>query len=161
VIHSHQPHALILFKTGATGTEDVLVGERKLESIAMHYGNKTAQDRKIRELAEEAWTRNFKKKAEIAVTSQGTWEWSPSGSCASPDALWSMLASAANNNANLLLNFGPKPDGSIPEDVALNFRQLGRRIATEGYPDLNTTTYLELRHKSKAVDSSEKDKTAR
>lgn len=161
VIHYHQPHALILFKTGATGTEDVLVGERKLESIAMHYGNKTAEDRKIRELAEEAWMRNFKKKAEIAVTSQGTWEWSPAASCASPDALWAMLVSAANNNANLLLNFGPKPDGSIPEDVAVNFRRLGRRIAKEGYPALNTSSYLELRHKSEAVDSSEKDKTAR
>jgi alpha-L-fucosidase len=161
VIHRHQPHALILFKTGATGTEDVLVGERKLESIAMHYGNKSPQDQRIRKLAEEAWQRNFRKKAEIAVTSQGTWEWGPNQKCQSADGLWKMLAGAADNNANLLLNFGPKPDGSIPEDVATQFRLLGKRIKEHGYPPLNRDTYLDLRQKSKDVDSKETEKTAR
>ncbi len=150
-----------MFKTGATGSEDVLVGERKLESIAMHYGNKSPQDRQIRQLADDAWQRNFKKKAEIAVTSQGTWEWSPNNKCQAPEALWKMLEGAASNNANLLLNFGPKPDGSIPADVASNFRALGKRIAAEGYPPLNTTSYLKLRQKGTEVDSTEQDKTAR
>jgi alpha-L-fucosidase len=161
VIHRHQPHALILFKTGATGTEDVLVGERKLESIAMHYGGKTAQDRQIRKLAGDAWEKNFNKQAEIAVTSQGTWEWSPASPCQDVDGLWNMLANAAANNANLLLNFGPKPDGSIPDDVAVNFRKLGQRIRKEGFPPLNTTTYLDLRRKGVAVDQRETEKTAR
>lgn len=161
LIHQYQPHALIHFKTGATGTEDVLVGERELKSIAMHYGNKTAADQRIRKLAGEAWSRNFRKKAEIAVTSQGTWEWSPKGKCASPDALWKMLMIAADNNANLLLNFGPKPDGSIPDDVAKNFRELGQRITREGYPPLNRSTYLDKRQQGAAVDQTETSKTAR
>jgi len=100
-------------------------------------------------------------KAEIAVTSQGTWEWSPSNKCQAPEVLWQMLAGAAANNANLLLNFGPKPDGSVPADVAANFRALGKRIATEGYPPLNTTTYLKLRQHGTKVDATEQDKTAR
>jgi alpha-L-fucosidase len=161
LIRRHQPHALILFKTGATGTEDVLVGERKLESIAMHYGNKSPQDQRIRKLAEEAWQRNFRKKAEIAVTSQGTWEWGPNQKCQSAEDLWKMLAIAADNNANLLLNFGPKPDGSIPEDVATRFRLLGERIKNQGYPPLNRDTYLKLRQKGKNVDTTETEKTAR
>lgn len=161
LIHQYQPHALIHFKTGATGTEDVLVGERKLESIAMHYRGTTPQDERIRKLAEEAWQRNFRKKAEIAVTSQGTWEWGPNRKCQSAEGLWKMLAGAAENNANLLLNFGPKPDGSIPGDVAAEFRLLGTRIKERGYPPLNRDTYLNLRQKGKDVDASETEKTAR
>ena len=72
-----------------------------------------------------------------------------------------MLEGAAENNANLLLNFGPKPDGSIPEDVAAEFRLLGTRIKERGYPPLNRDTYLNLRRKGEAVDASEKEKTAR
>lgn len=161
LIHQYQPHALILFKTGATGTEDVLVGERELKSIAMHYGDKTPQDQRIRRLADEAWNRNFEKKAEIAVTSQGTWEWSPESRCQSVDTLWRMLVSAADNSANLLLNFGPKPDGSIPEDVSSNFRRLGQRIREQGYPALNRTNYLTRRTQGAVIDHAEKEKTAR
>lgn len=161
LIHRYQPQALIHFKTGATGTEDVLVGERELKSISMHYGDRTPQDRQIRRLSDAAWDKNFKKKAEIAVASQGTWEWAPGSTCQKVDKLWEMLEEAANNNANLLLNIGLKPDGSIPEDVVANFRLLGERIRAEGYPPLNKTTYLELRLKGVKVDSSEKQKTAR
>lgn len=161
LIHQHQPHALILFKTGATGTEDVLVGERKLESIAMHYGGNSPQNQRIRALAESAWQRNFRKKAEIAVTSQGSWEWSPTAHCRPATELWDMLALAANHNANLLLNFGPRPDGSIPPDVATQFAAPGERIRTTGYPPLNRTTWLGHRARATTVDGGEKEKTAR
>ena len=77
------------------------------------------------------------------------------------DELWNMLVHATENNANLLLNFGPKPDGSIPEDVATNFALLGDRIRREGYPKLNKTTYLNLRQDGFLVDKTEIEKTAR
>ena len=70
LIHQFQPHALINFKTGVTGTEDILVGERELKSISMHYNGDTPQDQQIQKLADEAWEMNFEKKAGIAVTSQ-------------------------------------------------------------------------------------------
>jgi alpha-L-fucosidase len=161
LIYRYQPHALIHFKTGATGTEDVLVGERELKSIAMHYSKTSPQDQRIRKLADQAWIRNFNKKAEIAVTSQGTWEWSPDTHCQPVAALWRMLANAADNNANLLLNFGPKPDGSIPDDVATNFRLLGQQIRQAGYPALNRTNYLYRRTQGTAIDQTETEKTAR
>jgi alpha-L-fucosidase len=161
LIHRHQPHALILFKTGATGTEDVLVGERKLESIASYYPGNEPQKRRIRELATAAWERNFRKKAEVAVTSQGDWEWSPANRCLPADGLWKMLEGASANNANLLLNFGPKIDGSIPDDVAREFRLLGQRIRRDGYPPLNRETYLEMRRSTREIDTGEREKTAR
>ena len=161
LIHKYQPHALIHFKTGATGTEDILVGERELKSISMHYPGNTPQDQRIRKLSDEAWSKNFQKKAEIAVTSQGSWEWNPKNTCQEAEGLWKMLVGAGNNNANLLLNFGPQPDGSIPPDVATNFRALGERIRNEGYPPLNRTNYLDLRQKGTTLDKTEKEKTAR
>lgn len=161
LIHKYQPHALIHFKTGITGTEDILVGERELKSISMHYPGNSAQDKQIRELSDKAWQQNMYKKAEIAVTSQRNWEWTPENSCMDTDGLWKMLVGASENNANLLLNFGPKPDGSIPDDVATNFRKLGDRIRKEGYPPLNKTTWLEIREKGADVDNTEQVKTAR
>ena len=161
LIHKYQPHALINFKTGATGTEDILVGERELKSISIHYGNKTPQDQRIRRMSDEAWNKNFAKKAEIAVTSQGSWEWTPTNICQPVEVLWKMLVDASENNANLLLNFGPKPDGSIPEDVAANFRLLGERIRKVGYPALNRTNYLIKRKQGATVDKNEKKKTER
>ncbi len=161
LIHKYQPHALINFKTGITGNEDVLVGERELRSISSFYSGNNSQDQKIARLADEVWNKNFRKKAEIAVTSQGSWEWGPDKACQNVDGLWKMLLIASENNANLLLNFGPKPDGSIPEDVAVNFRQLGERIKKEGYPPLNKSSYLDLRMQGTSVDKTEKEKTAR
>ena len=72
-----------------------------------------------------------------------------------------MLLGASDNNASLLLNFGPKPDGSIPEDGLTNFRQLGERIRREGYPTLNKATWLERRQKGADIDKTEQVKTAR
>ena len=161
LIHEIQPHALILFKTGITGTEDVLVGERELRSISSFYASDNPEDKRIAKLADEAWQRNMGKKAEIAVTSQRNWEWSPENPCMDVDGLWNMLKGAAENNANLLLNFGPKPDGSIPEDVAVNFRLLGDRIRMEGYPPLNKITYMDLRKRGTYIDKTEINKTAR
>jgi alpha-L-fucosidase len=161
LIHHYQPHALIHFKTGITGTEDILVGERELKSISMHYPGNSEQDRMIRELSDKAWNSNMKKKAEIAVTSQKNWEWNPEYKCAGADQLWRMLVDASYNNANLLLNFGPKPDGSIPEDVAVNFKLLGKQIRKEGYPPLNKSSWLELRQQGADIDKTEINKTAR
>ncbi len=161
LIHRYQPQALIHFKTGITGSEDILVGERELKSISMHYPGNTPQDKQIRELSDQAWQKNMVKKAEIAVTSQRNWEWNPEISCMDVNGLWKMLVGASENNANLLLNFGPKPDGSIPDDVATNFRKLGEKIRKEGYPALNKNTWMELRKKGADLDKTEQVKTAR
>lgn len=161
-IRKTKPGMLILNKTGITGTEDVIVGERELASIAIHYGGKDEQSQRIRTLAEEAWDKNRFKKAEIAVTSQGTWCWTPKSKCLPADKMYAMLEKASKNNANLLLNFGPMPDGTIPEDVNREFRSLGEKIKRDGYPALNTTTWKELRMKpGEKLDTNEERKTAR
>jgi alpha-L-fucosidase len=45
-----------------------------------------------------------------------------------------MLGKVAGLPANLLLNTGPMPDGSIhPEDVT-SLTEVGRRLRTQGWP---------------------------
>ncbi|MGB0372073.1 MAG: alpha-L-fucosidase [Opitutales bacterium] len=161
LIHEHQPHALILFKTGATGTEDVLVGERRLSSIAKYYRGKGEQGNKIADLASIAWNANRLKKAEIAVTSQGGWAWSAKRKSRNHTKLYGMLEQAAKNNANLLLNFGPDPSGAIPPDVDREFRALGKMIQEQGYPPLNKETWKELRKQETVFDDNEVYDTAR
>lgn len=56
-----------------------------------------------------------------------------------------MLKKAADNNANLLLNFGPKSDASILEDINREFRALAEGIRKDGYPPLNQETWKEKR----------------
>ncbi len=50
------------------------------------------------------------------------------------DEVMNMLARATALPANLLLNTGPRPDGSIhPEDVS-TLQEVGRRLKAEGFP---------------------------
>ena len=157
LIHRYQPHALIHFKTGATGTEDILVGERELRSISNFYKDTP----KIAKRADQAWNQNFRKKAEIAVCSHRCWEWSPGNRCLPVQQLYQMLELAAKNNANLLLNTGLQSNGAIPEPVNTTFRELGQIIAEKGYPELNKKNYLESRKNAVVVDDTETIPTAR
>ncbi len=156
-----QPQALILNKTGITGSEDVVVGERELSSISHHYPGKSPEIQRIRQLADAAWEKNRFKKAEIAVTSQGTWCWTPKSPCVPAPAMFKMLQGAARHNANLLLNMGLKPDGAIAPDVEREFSALGELIRKDGYPPLNRDTWRQLRGGGEALDKNEAVKTAR
>ncbi len=46
----------------------------------------------------------------------------------SPDEVMQMLKDAEAMNANLLLNVGPKADGSIPEEDVVILGEVGRRL---------------------------------
>jgi alpha-L-fucosidase len=110
-IHSLQPQALVSYKQGLLGTEDFFAPEHK--AISAQAG----------------------KPMEICSTLQdGSWGYNKSKRHLSPDEAWAKLASARKANANLLLNTGPLPDGTIhPEDVE-TLQEVGRRICKEGWP---------------------------
>lgn len=50
----------------------------------------------------------------------------------SPEELITLLVKAASNNANLLLNIGPRPDGTIPEEAADRLRAMGKWLEKYG-----------------------------
>ena len=125
LIRSLQPQTLIAFKQGANGDEDFVAPERTPRA---HPRGGAVGDR--------AWELNQGKPIEICDTLQehlpdigGTWGYNAllDDHHHGPDHVMEMLAHARSVDANLLLNTGPLPDGSIhPADIT-TLREVGRR----------------------------------
>ena len=134
LIRSLQPQALICFKQGATGTEDFAAPERSAHSLHERIKKEFPKNA---EVARKAWQANKSKHNEICDTLQPKgWGYikEDDGRHKSPQSVMEMLANAAKQNSNLLLNTGPLPDGSIhPEDVK-TLREVGRRIRQKAFP---------------------------
>lgn len=60
------------------------------------------------------------------------WGWLDGADHVSPDEVMEMLAEADSMNANLLLNVGPLPDGSIHPDDVTTLKEVGRRLKAGG-----------------------------
>jgi alpha-L-fucosidase len=70
---------------------------------------------------------------EACMTFNGSWGYMPSATdWHSPRQVLHMLRIAAAGAGNLLLNIGPKPDGSIPEEAVPRLRAVGRWLAANG-----------------------------
>lgn len=109
-IRKLQPQALISYKHGVTGTEDFKAPERKFKGTS-------------------------EEPLEFCDTLQ-PWKWgydkSLDGKHKNADEVMEMLKKTKEQNANLLLNVGPLPDGSIhPEDIK-TLAEVGKRV-----PSLN------------------------
>jgi alpha-L-fucosidase len=121
LVRSLQPQCLISFKQGANGDEDFIAPER---SVAPH--------RFESDVTRAVWEKNKGKPAEICTTlQQRLWGYNKEddGNHHTADEVMQMLSDAAARNANLLLNTGPLPDGSIPAEDEKTLREVGRRVA--------------------------------
>jgi alpha-L-fucosidase len=110
MIRELQPHALISYKWGVTGTEDFLAPEKpQLDRIGKESGEG--------------------KPLEVCLTLQTRgWGYVQDARHLTADEVMAELEAAASLKANLLLNTGPLGDGSIhPEDVS-TLREVGKRI---------------------------------
>lgn len=136
LVHALQPHALVIFKTGATGTEDVITGEREMGSLSGVFRS-AGLPKSVQDAADRAWEANKAKPAELNIPIQTVgWAYntSPNQRQKGPEEVWALLRQCADMRANLLLNIGPAPDGSILEANAKTLRAVGARIAQEGFP---------------------------
>jgi alpha-L-fucosidase len=110
-IHRLQPQVLISYKQGLLGSEDFFAPEHKAIAVG--------GDRPM----------------EICSTLQeGSWGYNQQKRHLTTDEAWAKLAAARAANANLLLNTGPMPDGSIPPQHAKVLREIGERIRKDGFP---------------------------
>ncbi|MDP3073030.1 MAG: alpha-L-fucosidase [Opitutaceae bacterium] len=110
-VHGLQPQVLVSYKQGLLGTEDFFAPEHK--AISNPSG----------------------KPMEICSTLQEkSWGYNASARNLNTDEAWAKLGAARMGNANLLLNSGPMPDGSIPPEHARVLRELGGRIRRDGFP---------------------------
>lgn len=118
LIRSLQPQCLICFKQGASGDEDFVAPERTL-----------GPHKQGGEVARKVWEKNKDKFAEICDTLQER-AWGYHKEARHRDADWVMkaLEYCRSINANLLLNTGPLPDGSIHPEDELTLREVGRRL---------------------------------
>ncbi len=146
MIHSLQPHALVSYKTGFNGNEDYLTCEHEVKSITelmrRVQGEKTAQ------AAEAAWQKNKHKIAELCATMQSmNWGYyeSPNQKHKTPDQVMALLENTAANNANLLLNIGPYPDGSVVPEDRQTLMEVGKILRKQGLPKPDKVGYMKLR----------------
>jgi alpha-L-fucosidase len=113
-IRSLQPQVLVSYKQGLLGTEDYLAPE--------HKGVANANSKPM----------------EICTTLQKHgWGYVKDDAHLTADEAMDRLRAAAKQKANLLLNTGPLPDGSIHAGDAATLAELGRRIHKDGYPETN------------------------
>ena len=112
LIHELQPQVLVSYKQGLLHTEDFYAPEHK----AVDSRNRTC---------------------EICTTMcPGSWGYmaEKKGQHKSADEVWETLREAQQAGANLLLNTGPLPDGSIDQHDAAVLREVGARIRDAGFP---------------------------
>lgn len=122
LVRKLQPGCLIAFKQGANGDEDFVAPERTPR--AHPRGG---------EVGRRAWELNQGKPIEICDTMQErAWGYQAGARHRTADEVMKMLEHAQQLGANLLLNTGPLPDGSIhPDDVA-TLKEVGRRLRRRG-----------------------------
>ncbi len=121
LIRKLSPHALISFKQGANGDEDYSAPERD--------ANATAGIQKG--IAGIVYEKNKNKPKEICNTLQPhAWAYqrSDDGLHRNAGDIIKMLEDAQKIGANLLLNIGPKGDGSISEEDKLSIAEAAKRI---------------------------------
>jgi alpha-L-fucosidase len=111
LVHRLQPQVLVSYKQGLLGTEDFFAPEHK---AVQNPANKPM---------------------EICSTlQQGSWGYNEKGARLDAGAAMDKLAAARAAGANLLLNTGPRADGSIHPTDESTLREMGRRIAASGFP---------------------------
>ena len=95
---------------------DIIINNRLMlpEDFGTPEGHITAQNR--------AW--------ESCMTLTGTglwgWRWEPEEDWASPRAIVEMVRQVTAGSGNLVLDFGPKPDGSPPQNVEERLLKVGK-----------------------------------
>ncbi len=117
-IRKLQPQTLISYKYGLyPELEDFMAPEQQqIEGAAENRGTKPL------EICRTMQRRSAK------APKGALWGWLEGADHVNPDEVMKMLAEAKTIDANLLLNVGPLPDGSIhPDDVA-TLKEVGRRL---------------------------------
>lgn len=125
LIRNLSPHALISFKQGANGDEDFSAPER----------NAGAKVGAQFEVAQMVYEKNKNKPKEICNTLQPhAWGYNKSndGKHKTATELVEIIKETWAQNANLLMNVGPLPDGSFPEEDIVTLTKAGAILRSEG-----------------------------
>ena len=152
-VRSLQPHCLISFKEGATGEEDFRTPEHFL--LPEPYPFRSTKRQQRWEIRLARWKKqNPPERRELfrnipaeinsvmqecnnrdGVGEPGGWINDEQARHLSTGEVWEILRYARTMNANLLMNIGPRGDGSIHPHDARVLREVGKRIRESGFPE--------------------------
>lgn len=117
-IRQLQPQGLICYKSGLyPELEDFMAPE--LPQIDSAMKNRSNKPMEI--------CRTMQKHSPKAPKG-ALWGWLDGADHVTPDEVMKMLEEARDKNANLLLNVGPLPDGSIHQEDVKTLREIGKRL---------------------------------
>ena len=125
LIRNLSPHALISFKQGANGDEDFSAPER----------NASAKVGSQFEVAKMVYEKNKNKPREICNTLQPhAWGYHKEndGKHKTTDELVTIIKETWALDANLLMNVGPLPDGSFPDEDIKSLTEAGKILREQG-----------------------------
>jgi alpha-L-fucosidase len=132
-IHSIHPHALVSYKQGLLGTEDFFTPEHKIpdkpNDNAEDYQKQSNAMGKIKERPEKPLEINT-----TMIQNPVSWSYRPDATHQTAEEVWEKLRQAGSIGANLLLNTGPRADGSIDLIDDRTLREVGARLRKEGFP---------------------------
>ncbi|MHC4199735.1 MAG: alpha-L-fucosidase [Planctomycetota bacterium] len=125
MIHDMQPQVLVSYKQGVLGTEDFFTPEHRMPE----RGN----ERK----AGKFYSREGAPVEINTTMTPGSWGWlaDPEAERKTAEDIWKALGVARRAGANLCLNTGPRPDGSIEPLDEAPMREVGARLRKEGFPE--------------------------
>ena len=138
LIRSLSPHALISFKQGANGEEDFSAPER---SGSAAVGEQF-------EVARTVYEKNNNKPKEVCNTLQpklkgmhggSTWGYNASldGKHLQASQVMDLIWEADSLGYNLLLNVGPRANGSFPEEDIQTLKEVGKRVKKDKSERIN------------------------
>lgn len=145
LIRRLQPQCLISFKQGANGDEDFAAPEHKSGSLAERLRDWKAPRETI-DYAEEVWEKNRGKHGEICTTLHPWWGYfeGPDSFHRTPTDVLRLLGGAAACGANLNVNTGPLPDGSIHPTDEKTLLAVGEHVRQYGFPEATSPDDLAL-----------------
>ena len=124
MVHSLQPQVLVSYKQGVLGTEDFFTPEHKVP------------DRANDNQSGEFYSREDAPIEINTTMTPASWCWIDDAGAERKTAgdIWKALGVARRAGANLCLNTGPRPDGSLEPLDEAPMREVGKRIRAEGFP---------------------------
>jgi alpha-L-fucosidase len=113
-IHVLQPHALVSYKFGLTGTEDFKAPEA-FQLVHIKPGQES-------------------KPVELCEALNKSWSYIRGEAHRDADWAWKRMGFVRANDMNYLLGVGPLPDGSVYPDDVKTLQEIGRRLRAQGWP---------------------------
>lgn len=135
LIRGLQPHCLISFKNGGTGTEDFISPETRVHDGALKWLERGRAPKVFVDRVRANWQALLRGPKEFCSRLEDKgWGFVKDTARADADEVMRRLAVASAQQANLLLNTGPLFDGSIHPDAVATLREVGRRLRANGWP---------------------------